>query len=99
MPTIAPRWVTPETKWIDCMVEGLLEPEGYAVQIRVNGHDVTAVVPEGTVSAPRDLPAEGWVRVSVVAVLGDDNVLADLPTAPLNGTQRITVQGRRLTDR
>jgi len=94
-----PDWITPpEPRWMTCTVEGVAEPQAYAVQIPVNGHAVAAVVPRDTVQAPALLPAEGWIQVLMLARLREGNVLAQLPAAPVNGTQRISVPEQRLSD-
>jgi hypothetical protein len=95
----APQWLdSPLVKWLDCSVEGYVEPNQLAVQIQVNGHGVAAVVQKDSVVSQANPPAAGRVRVVVVARLERDQVLADLPASPLNGTQRIAVLSSRLAD-
>ena len=99
VPITAPAWLTsPQPKWIDCSVEGIIEPNEYAVEIQVNGKGVTAAVPSAFVKAPSILPNKGCIRIVVVANLPDGNALADLPASPINGTRRITVSWDLLAD-
>lgn len=93
------NWLTtPEQKWLPCRVAGSYDPEGYAVQIQINGHSFAAVVPYESVRLDRQPPTDGKVRIVVLAEIGGGGLLAELPAAPVNGTQRVTVQREWLKD-
>ena len=98
IPTL--NWLfPPEVHWLPCQVAGDFGPEGYAVQIQVNGSSLAAVVPHGSVRIEKPaLPSSGSVQVVLVADLTNGNYLAELPAAPVNGTQRVTVKREWLKD-
>ena len=94
-----PLWLNPPlAKWIPCRVEGKVEPNGYVVQLNVDGEQRSIVVPESAVQVKSDsFPADGNLLVVVVAELPDDErLLTELPATPLSGSQRIKVDPRRL---
>lgn len=93
-----PLWLNPpEVKRIPCRVEGKIEPNGYMVQINLDGEQRSIGVPEKAVRVNGTLPADGNLLVVVVAELPDDNrLLTELPATPLSGSRRIKVDPKRL---
>ena len=94
-----PLWLNPpEVKWIPCRVESKIEPNGYMVQINLDGEQRSIGVPEKAVRVVGDtLPVDGNLLVVVVAELPDDNrLLTELPATPLSGSRRIKVDPKRL---
>ena len=98
IPTL--NWLSPpEWHWLPCEIAGDFGPEGYAVQIQVNGSSFAAVVPHDSVRLEKSPPpSSGTVQVVLVADLANGNFLAELPAAPVNGTQRVTVKREWLKD-
>jgi hypothetical protein len=98
VPTL--NWLSnPELHWLPCDVASDFEPEGYAVQIQVNGSSLAAIVPYRSVRLnEQTLPTKGSVQIVLLADLSDGRYLAELPAAPINGTQRVTVKKEWLKD-
>lgn len=103
--------VVPALKWLnqrelghlDCRVERSFEPGEYAVQLSLNGDSVTVIVPTSSVNVSGSLPADGTLGVWLIAELPESDpfypgLLAELPAAPLNGTQRVKIKRAWLKD-
>ena len=94
-----PLWLNPpEVKWIPCTVQGLIDPQGYMVDLSVDGEERSIVVPTDSVKFDGDkFPAKGSLLVVVVAELPDDpRMLTELPATPISGSQRIKVNPQSL---
>lgn len=94
-----PLWLNPpEVKWITCTVQSQIDPEGYMVELNVDGEERSIVVSADSVKINGDkLPAEGNLLVVVVAELPDDTrLLTELPATPISGSQRIKVDPKSL---
>ena len=94
-----PLWLNPPlVRWIPCRIERRIEPNGYVVQLNVDGEQRSIVVPEQAVQVEgASFPSDGNLSVVVVAELPDDKrLLTELPATPLSGSQRIKVDPRSL---
>ena len=92
MRVAAPLWLnSPIITWIPCTVVGELPQEGYVVEISVEGTERSIVVQSGYLREikSKTYPTKAELQVIVLAEISDDNrMLAELPTTPLNGSQR-----------
>lgn len=99
MPRISPpAWLpSPEVRWLPCRVLSELAPQGFLVELNVNGQERSIVVPPGSLKFDGAIPTDGKLLVSIVAELADDDsfgsgFLAELPATPLSGTQRLKLK-------
>jgi hypothetical protein len=90
-----PNWLTqPKLGWLPCTFKGEYDPEGYAVQIHINGETVSAIVPYDALDQKKEK-----VKIAIVAELEEPGTfLAELPAAPFVGTQRVVVKKDWLRD-
>lgn len=90
----APLWLNaPIVTWIPCQVVGELQPQGYIVEVSIEGAERSIVVPKDYIqnlSSSTTFPSTAELRVLVIAEIPDDDrMLAELPSTPLNGSQRV----------
>jgi hypothetical protein len=75
-------------------VAGEAPPNDFAVTIHINGSNAAAIVPQGLVGTQND--GRRAVRVRVIAELPNDPLapvrLVELPTEPINASQRQKVK-------
>ena len=95
-----PIWYNPPiARWLKCRVQNDLPPQGYLVEVNIDGEERSIVAPYQAVRVDAgSLPADGELFVVVVAELPDNEnlVLTELPAAPFNGSQRLAVDRKIL---
>lgn len=99
MPVSPPQWLNaPVERWLPCKVLSELSPQGYVVELSIEGQDRSIVVPYGAVKITENakLPTDGELRVFVIADLPEDKRLAELPSTPMNGSQRMKLSAGAL---
>ena len=93
-----PVWLsTPIVRWLPCSVLSELPPQGYVVELKVDGQERSIVVPRDAVKRSGVPPTTGELAVLLIAELPDDDafgpgLLAELPSTPMTGSQRVKVK-------
>lgn len=87
----------PKSAWMSCEVVGAAPPEGFAVTVKIGEQSRSLIVSESQVRNLTSIPGAGEVRVTVVGRLPDgdpfgDGLLAELPSPPVDGSQRVRVR-------
>ena len=101
---LPPIWLnTPRTALLRCRVTIGHDSDERTVDILVNGSTYTAIVPANVVTTEREPSKEeqidGTIKVWIIAEIPDsDRQLAELPVAPINGSQRIEVKAEDLAE-
>ena len=96
-----PQWYNPPiAKWLPCRVTSDLPPQGFLVELTIDGQQRSIVAPYTSVQIPdgANLPTDGKLFVVLIAELPEENgqVLTELPAAPVNGSQRLKADRRIL---
>lgn len=88
-----PVWLpVPEIRWLPAQIVAESPPQGFVVVVNIEGQERAVVVPAAAVKSDGALPGPGFLRVLVIAELPDENkMLAELPSTPMDGSQRLKV--------